>query len=99
MTPIEVVEMKILSGNGDRRLKAFVSVKVGDWALHDWRIIQQPGQRAWVSVPQASWRDESGQVRYRALLSLPGELKQRIDVAILSAWEEEKNKIGSQTPR
>jgi len=47
------------------------------------------GQRAFVSVPQTSWRDAEGNVRYHTLLSIPGELKQRIEVAILSAWEKE----------
>lgn len=38
LTKIEILEIKLLSENGSKPLKAFVSVKVGDWALHDWRI-------------------------------------------------------------
>jgi hypothetical protein len=84
---IEVVEIKLVNGGP---LKCYASVQVGDWIINDWRIIQQPGQRAWVSVPQTSWKNKDRQVQYRALLSIPGELKQRIEVAILSAWEKEK---------
>jgi DNA-binding cell septation regulator SpoVG len=90
---IKVVEMK--SMNGDRPLKAFATVQINDWVIYDWRIIQQPGQRAWVSVPQVSWKDNDGKVKYKALLSIPGELKQRIEVAILSAWEKEKGNAHS----
>jgi len=86
---IKVVEFNLLN-NGDKPLKAFASVQVGDWVINDWRVIQKPGQRAWVSVPQTSWKDKEGKIQYRALLSIPGELKQRIEVAILSAWEKEK---------
>lgn len=84
---IRVIDIRLL--NSDKALKAFVDVQVGDWLIYDWRVTKQDGQRAWVSVPQTSWKDKDGKVRYRALLSIPGELKQRIEVAILSAWEKE----------
>ncbi|MBU1206447.1 MAG: SpoVG family protein [Proteobacteria bacterium] len=84
----EVVELRVLAGNAP--LKAFVSIRLGEWVIHDWRIVQKDGQRAWISVPQVSWKDKDGQVRYRALLSIPGEQKQQIEIAILSAWEKEK---------
>ncbi len=92
---IRVVEFKML--NNGRPIKAYASVSIGDWVVYDWRVIQHPGQRAWVSVPQTSWRDPDGKIKYRALLSIPGELKQRIEVAILSAWEEEKTR-GDREP-
>jgi len=85
---IEVLEVKPLSADG-RPLRGFASVKVGDWIIHDWRIVQKPGERVWVSVPQVSWKDRTGTVRYRALLSISGELRQQIEVAILSAWKKE----------
>ena len=84
---IKVVEIRNL--NDGRPLKAYVSVQVGDWIIYDWRIVKKDDQRAWVSVPQVSWKDTEGKVRYKALLSIPGELKQRIEVVILSAWEKE----------
>jgi DNA-binding cell septation regulator SpoVG len=85
---VEILEIRLMPP--ERPLKAFADVRVGDWIIYEWRIIKQDGQRAWVSVPQASWKDKDGKVKYRALLSIPGELKQRIEVAILSAWEKEK---------
>ena len=84
---IEIIEIKPLLNGGP--VRAYVTVKVGDWTIFDWRVIQRDGERILVSVPQTSWRNREGQVRYRALLTIPGELKQRIEVAILSAWEKE----------
>jgi hypothetical protein len=87
MIEIKVTEIRLLGD--DRPVKAFVDVQIGDWIIYDWRILKRTGERAWVSVPQVSWKDPNGKVKYRALLSIPGELKQRIEVAILSAWEKE----------
>lgn len=47
---IEIVKWKRLSSGG--ALKAFASVRLGAMTLHDFRVIQQPGQEAWVSPPQ-----------------------------------------------
>lgn len=94
MTDIHVVG--ILLQNNGRPVKAYVDVEVGDWTINNWKIVKQNNQRAWVSVPQTSWKDQEGRVRYRALLSIPDELKQRIEVAILSAWEKEILQDGPQ---
>lgn len=88
MNEVKVIEIRPLPDG--RPLRAFVDVQVGDWIIYEWRIIKKDRQRAWVSVPMASWKDFDHKVRYRALLSIPDELKQRIEVAILSAWEKEE---------
>jgi hypothetical protein len=85
---IKILKLKLMPDDG-RPLKALVDVQLGDLIIYAWRVIKQGNGRAQVSVPQVSWRDQGGRVRYQALLSIPGELKQRIDVAILSAWERE----------
>jgi len=85
---IEVINFRLLPGNGP--IKALVDIRVGDWEIYEWRIHQANGQRAQVLYPHVSRKNKEGHVRYRALLSIPGELRQRIEVAILSAWEEEK---------
>lgn len=89
---IEVIGLKVIDGSS-RSLKAIADVRVGDWLIYNWKIIQQNGCRAQVEIPQVSWRDSSGQLRYRKLLSIPGELRQRIEVAILSAWEKGKTNV------
>ncbi len=83
---IEVQELRVLPSGRD--LKAFASVRIGDWVIHEWRITQHEGERVQVFYPLVSWKSPDGKVRYRALVSIPAELKQRIDVAILSRWDQ-----------
>jgi DNA-binding cell septation regulator SpoVG len=86
---IEIIELHLLPGDGV--LRAFVSVRLDHLVTHEWRILKKNGQPVQVVPPMASWRDRDGVIRYKALLSLPPELKQRVSVAILSRWEKEKN--------
>lgn len=87
MGEVKILGMRRL--NDGRPLKAFVSVQIDGWTVNDFRIIQQNGQRAWVSPPQVSWKGDDGKLRYRPLLSMPPESQQRIEVTILSAWHKE----------
>ena len=91
MNGVKVLEIRPLSQG--RPLKAFVDIQVGDWIIHDFRVIKQNGQKAFVSPPQVSWKDpESGEIRYKGILTIPPEQKQRIDVEILSAFQREMEK-------
>jgi hypothetical protein len=92
-TAIEVTELKTVNGGN---VKAYVSVRVGDWEIHNFRIIQKPGQVAWIQAPETTWKGQNGKIYYRQLLTLPAEMMQRITVRILSRWEEE-NLNGSTT--
>jgi len=48
--------------------------------VRDFRIIKQNGQRLFISYPQVSWRDgETGEIRYKSVLTIPPEQKQAID--------------------
>jgi DNA-binding cell septation regulator SpoVG len=78
---IQVVELVALTkGN----LKAMASVRIGPSLLvHKCRVIQQPGQRAWVSMPQERWEGHDGQSHYTALVELSGDLRTRVEQAIL----------------
>ena len=89
---VEVIEMRLMSG--DKPLKAFCDVQIGTWTVRDFRIVKQNGQKAIVSYPQVNWKDpESGEIKYQAILTIPSEEKQRIDVAILSAYQRELEKL------
>jgi hypothetical protein len=88
---ISILEIRILPG--DRPLKAFCDVRVKTWTIHDFRIVKQNGQRAFVSPPQVSWKDpETGQIKYKGILTIPPEEKQRIDTEILHAYQVEMAK-------
>ncbi len=95
---IEVLTIKFLDSN--RSLKAFADIRVGDWIIHDFRVVKQNGQRVSVNPPQVSWREpETGEIRYKGILTIPSEQKQRIEVAILSAFQEEMEKRNAHQKR
>lgn len=68
-------------------LKAFVSVRVGPLIMHDWRIIQQDGQRAYVSPPQAEYVDAEGRKRFRKVLDCPEDWLAEIRKTVLTEWQ------------
>jgi DNA-binding cell septation regulator SpoVG len=70
-------------------LKAFVDVQLGAVVVHGFRVIQQPGQRAWVSPPQREWMAD-GRKRFAPVIELSGDLKRRVEAAILQAWQAEE---------
>lgn len=93
---IEVLTIRLT--NTGSSLHAFVDVKIGTWIINDWRVWQQNG-RAYVSVPQSSWRDPSGQIKFKPILTIPPEQKQQIDIEILHAYQaelEQKNADNKQ---
>ena len=66
MNRIEILSIRLI-GDG-RPLRAFVDVRVNGWAIRDFRIVQQDGQRAYVMPPQASWKDpDTGEVINRSI--------------------------------
>jgi hypothetical protein len=88
---IRVVAIRLLSK--DRSLRAFADIEIGGWIIYDWRILKQHGSRAYVSPPQVSWRDlATNQLKFKPILTLPGDLMQRIQTEILHAYHQEIEK-------
>ena len=87
--PLNITVENIRELNGTGNLRAFVSVTVNDkLTIHSCRIIQQPGQAAWVSLPQREWTNQQGQKRFSPIIELPDEVKSAIQVEVLRAWED-----------
>ena len=82
--------------NGDKNLKGFADVELDNGIIvREFRIIQEPNKRPWIVCPQLSWKDpESGQIRYKTIITFPDRQKGEIDVLILSAWMREREKNG-----
>lgn len=81
---IEVIKIKsIEKGN----FRGFADVQVGEIEIRGFRIIQQPGQDAWVSVPQTEYIKDD-EKRYYNIIVLPDDLKREVESAVLSAWRE-----------
>ncbi|MBC8461116.1 MAG: hypothetical protein H8D67_24285 [Deltaproteobacteria bacterium] len=93
---VEILEIKPIE-NGN--LKAFVKLKIGDVVFHDFRIVQQPNQRAWVSAPVSTWVDEAEQARYKTIIELPPKLKREISEAVLNAYYESQAIAAGQEDR
>ncbi len=70
-------------------LLALAAVRFGPLTISGWRIIQQPGQRAYVSAPQAQYVDKStGRTAYAPLIKVDDPvLTDQLRAAILRAWE------------
>jgi hypothetical protein len=98
MGEIKVIGIRPL--NDGRPLKAFADVQLGDWIIHDFRVIKQDGQKVFVSPPQVSWKDTTtGKIRYKGILTIPPEQKQRIDTEILHAFQKEVEKRDAKHKR
>ena len=70
--------------------KALASIQIGPLVIHDFRVVQQPGQRAYVQCPQTSWIDRAtGKPRYKPMLEYPAEWKADIDTAIMAEYNSE----------
>jgi len=79
---LEVVAIKPLAKAGN--LKAFVSVRFGEVIVHDLKIVQQPGQQPWVSLPQREY-EKDGQKKYAAIVELTEPLRRDVSRLVLVA--------------
>jgi DNA-binding cell septation regulator SpoVG len=85
---IELQELKLLDNAGS--LRALACVKIDDIEIHQFRVVQQDGQDAWVSVPQASWIDsETGEKRYKNLVEMPSDLHYKVKKEIMNAYQKQ----------
>lgn len=65
-------------------LKALADIQLGEtMIIHGCRIVQQPGQRAYVALPQ----NESGGKYYPVVTAVDKRFKEAIEVKVLAAWE------------
>ena len=82
---VQVTNMERFEQAGN--LKAFADVKIGkSLRVYGFRVVQQPGQKAWVSPPQRTWDGQDGKKKYSPIVELSGELKAEVDEAILAEW-------------
>lgn len=82
---IEIINIHRLTGSGT--VKAFVDFSIAEkMVIYGAKIIQQPGQRAWVAMPDRAYQVD-GETRYAPVVKIEdGGLKEKITSAILGAW-------------
>jgi DNA-binding cell septation regulator SpoVG len=90
---ITVESIKPISGAGN--LRAFATINVaGKLRISDVRIIQQPNQKAWVSMPSRAY-EKDGQRKWSPLVEL---LDQKLKDEIAQAVLVEFAKVDSAKP-
>lgn len=71
-------------------LRAFAAVRIAGKSsvtINDLRIIQKDEQAPWVSMPQNTWKDPEGKLKYSPVVEIEGPLKDEIASAVLAEWE------------
>ena len=69
-------------------VRAIADVGLGpSLTLKEFKVIQQTGQRAWVSPPSREWQSTDGKRHFTLLVELTGSLRKRVEQAVLEAWE------------
>ena len=83
---IEVIQFR----NGNQgNLKAFVDIQIGQTLMRDFRVVHVEGQTPWVASPQTSWKDGTGEIKYKSIITFPKELKELVDSMILAHYQRE----------
>ena len=87
--PLHITVENIKKLNGTGNLKAFVTVSINNkLTIHSCRVVQQPGQSAWVSLPQREWVDGAGIKHFAPLIEILPEVKIAIQEEVLKVWED-----------
>lgn len=81
---ITIETLKLVNGGGN--LKAFVDLRIGETLFRSFRIVQQPGQKAWVSPPADSWTGKDGKKRFTRLIEFPERIRTAVEAVVLAAW-------------
>jgi len=74
-----------------KSLKAFADVRIGNILIRDFRIVKEDGKRPHVKAPFSTYKDQTGQIKFRPIIDLPDEVRGEVDLAILNAYRREKD--------
>lgn len=88
---IRILEIRILPP-GTKSMRAFADVQLGDLILKDFRVMQDNGGKPYVKAPFTTYKDRTGQIKFRQIIGLPDEVRGKIDNLILSEYYREKEK-------
>ena len=94
------MEVKILDvrlQNNGKPLKAFADINLDGLVIRDFRIIQQPGQKAYVVAPQTAWKGQQGKPNFKPIISMPNAVKWQIESAILTEYQRAKEGSNEKT--
>ena len=85
---IEILSIRPLMESGT--VRAFVDFRIeGKLTIKGAKVIQQAGQQAWVAMPDRQY-EQDGETRWAPIVKIEDAgLREKIQVAILAAWEAE----------
>jgi DNA-binding cell septation regulator SpoVG len=82
---IQVIAIRFIDKGA---VRAIADVGLGSsLTIREFKVIQQSGQRAWVSPPSREWKGTDGKRHFTPLVELLGSLRKRVEQAVLEAWE------------
>jgi DNA-binding cell septation regulator SpoVG len=82
---VEVLEIRLVNSE---KTKAYIDLKFpGDIILRDFRVVKENGKRPYVKVPFTTYKDQTGQLRFRPIVVLPDEVRGEVDLAVLNAYQ------------
>ena len=84
MEPVKVIEIRRTRRPGP--LRAFADVRLGNLLVKDFRVMQDNGGQPYVKAPFTTYKDKTGQLKFRQIIDLPREVRGQVDVAILNAY-------------
>jgi hypothetical protein len=98
MELVEVIEIRRTRKPGP--LLAFADLRVGSLLVRDFRVMQENGSKPYVKAPFTTYKDKTGQLRFRQIIDLPNEVRGQVDNAILNAFfqREMEKRNGHPTP-
>lgn len=78
-----------LQNSSSKSLKGFADIELDNGLIiKDFRILQEPNQRAFIVAPQTSWRGPGGQIQFKTILTIPNGLKWEIESPILAEYQK-----------
>jgi DNA-binding cell septation regulator SpoVG len=88
---IKVIDIRFLPDNG-KSMRAFADVQFDSIVIRDFRIMKEEGKRPYVKLPFSTYKDQTGQLKFRTTIVLPDEVRGEVDLTILNAYHREKEK-------
>ena len=83
--PWRVAVLKLTPTPGAGNLRALATVQIGPLVIHGCRVVQQPGQKPWVSMPQR--QDDAG--RWFPIVTTEDDaIRDAIKATLLAAWAD-----------
>jgi DNA-binding cell septation regulator SpoVG len=94
---VEIESIKPINGAGN--LKAFATINVsGKLRISDVRVIQQPNQQAWVSMPSRAYEKDGHRKWSPTVEILDDTLKQEISRAVLAEFSKIETNPNESAP-